>query len=177
MRRRRSIVVLSVVVAVLAGACGGESPATPVLPPTPAATQTPAPVATPVPEPTPTPCPYGLCETPTTNTNPVVKANLKLFTVQDRDYELIPDWPAGKPIPVGYHLKIDITGKDADGNETLGNQGVNIDFHYNDPGMVEEGGTHPWQRKLLVKEAGVFQAWAIYDDVRSNTLELRFVKD
>jgi hypothetical protein len=155
---------------------GGGSPAAPPLPsPTPAPTPTPAPVATPTPEPTPTPCVYGLCEAPTTNTNPVARVNLHIFTVQDRNFELIPDWPLNKPIPVGYTIKLDVTGKDEHGQETLGNQGVNIEFFYSNPHMVKAGGNHPWQRRLLVKEPGLFQAWVIYDDVRSNTLELRFV--
>jgi hypothetical protein len=161
---------------VVAAGCGGGSPAAPPLPsPTTAPTPPPAPVATPTPEPTPTPCVYGLCEAPTTNTKPVVRVNLHIFTVQDRNFELIPDWSPQEPIPVGYTIKLDVTGKDEHGQETLGNQDVNIQFFYSNPDMVQAGGNHPWQRKLLVKQPGSFQAWVIYDDVRSNTLKLRFV--
>jgi hypothetical protein len=177
-RRPPVVLLLPFFSSLLGSACGSGGPAAPAVPtPAPTPTPTPAPVATPTPAPTPSPCTYGLCEAPTTNTNPVVKANLHLYTVQDRDFQLIPDWPLSEPIPVGYLLKIDVTGKDAEGKETLGDQGVQIDFFYSDPDMVEAGGNHPWQRRLLVKEPGIFQAWVVYDGVRSNTLELRFVKD
>ena len=108
----------------------------------------------------------------------MVRVNLHIFTVQNRDFELIPDWPGNKPIPVGYLIELDVTGKDGYGQETLGNQGVNIDFFYSNPHMVQAGGNHhPWQRRVLVKEPGYFEAWVVYDGVRSNTLQLRFVAE
>jgi hypothetical protein len=97
--------------------------------------------------------------------------------VQNREFELVPDWPWNKPIPVGYQIRLDVTGKDENGQETLGNQGVNIDFFFSNPHMVKIGGNHHWQRKLTVKEPGYFEAWVVYDDVRSNTLQLRFVAE
>jgi hypothetical protein len=163
---------------VAAAACGGStSPATPAIPsptPTPAAMPTPAPVATPTPTPTPTPCTYGLCEAPTTNTGPVVQVILRLYTVQDPFGGWIPGWPDSRPIPVDYTVKLDVTGKDGYNRDTLGDKGVNIEFRYSDPSMVEEGGSHPWQRKLLVKKAGFFQARAVFDGVESNALDLYF---
>jgi hypothetical protein len=151
------------------------TPALPAIPtPTPAATPTPAPVATPTPEPTPTPCTYGLCEAPTSNTGPVVTVILRLYTVQDSFGGWIPSWPDSRPIPVGYQIKLDVTGKDGYNKDTLGDKGVNIDFHYSDASMVEEGGTHPWQRKLTIKKPGYFKATAVFDGVESNALELYF---
>src|SRR5262245_30377150 len=63
-------------------ACGGGSGAPTPLP-TPAATPTPAPG--PTPSPSPTPCTEGLCEDPTTNTAPVVRAVLRLYQLFDAD--------------------------------------------------------------------------------------------
>jgi len=163
--------------ALVSAACGGASPTVPAVPtpiPTPSATPTPAPVTSPTPQPTPTPCVYGLCEAPTTNTGPVVTAILKLYTVADSSGEWFPGWPDSKPIPVGYQIKLDLSGKDGYGKDTLGDKGVNIEFHYSDPSMVVEGGTHPWQRKLTIKKAGWFQARAVFDGVESNALELYF---
>ena len=123
-------------------ACGGSSPAAPT--PTPTPVPTPVPTATPNPEPTATPtptptpdCTNGLCEDPTTNTNPVVYAILRLYTVQDESYVWIPDWPMHQPIPVGYHIRLDVTGKDQSNKDTLGDQGVKINWNFSDPSMVE----------------------------------------
>ena len=113
--RSTHVLCLAALLAVVS-ACGGSSPAAPTPTPTPA--PTPAPTPTPNPEPTPTPtptpedCVNGLCEAPTTNTNPVSNAVLRLYTVQDQFYEWMNGWPASKPSPVGYHLKLDLTGKD-----------------------------------------------------------------
>jgi hypothetical protein len=104
----------------------------------------------------------------------VVKVILKLYTVADSSGEWFPGWPDSRPIPVGYQIKLDVTGKDGYEKDTLGDKGVNIEFRYNDVSMVEEGGTHPWQRKLTVKKAGWFQAKATFDGVESNPLELYF---
>jgi hypothetical protein len=162
--------------ALLAGACGGSTPAspdpspTPI--PTPVATPTPAPL--PTPSPSPTPCGEGLCEEPTNNTNPVASVILRLYVVQDGFLEPHYDWNINDAIPVGYTIRLDVTGKDGYGKDTHGNQGVKIVFFYNDASMVQEGGNHDWQRKLLVKKAGGFQAWAVFDGVRSNTLWLQF---
>jgi hypothetical protein len=96
---------------------------------------------------------------------------------------------------VGYHIKLDASGKDAYNKDTynkdtynkdtynkdtynkdtLGDQGVNITWRFNDPSLVEEGGTHAWQPKLEVKKAGYFTATATFDGKVSNRLELEFV--
>jgi hypothetical protein len=99
---------------------------------------------------------------------------MRLYVVQDEFFEPYYNWNPNVGIPVGWNIRIDVTGKDGYGNDTHGNRGVNIVFHYNDPSMVEEGGNHAWQRKLQIKKAGHFQAWAVFDGVRSNTLVLQF---
>jgi hypothetical protein len=100
---------------------------------------------------------------------------LRLYVVQNESFEPLYDWDLNSPIPVGYNLRIDVTGKDDYGKDTNGNQGVNIVFNYNDPSMVEESGNHAWQRKLRVLKPGAFQAHAVFDGVQSNALKLTFV--
>ena len=160
-------------------ACGGSSPAAPT--PTPTPIPTPIPTPTPIPQATPTPvptpsgdCTTGLCEAPTTNTNPVSYAILKLYTVQDASYGWIPDWDAQQPIPVGYHIKLDVTGKDSYNKDTLGNQGVRIDWNFSDPSLVEVSGSHDWQPKILIKKAGSLSVTATFDGKESNRLNLIF---
>ncbi len=174
--RSRSIAALLLAGPLLLAACGGSSPANPTPNPTPV--PTPVPTPTPAPEPTPSPteapCTEGLCEDPTTNTGSVVSVILRLYVVQDEFLEPIFGWNPGQPIPVGYTIRLDVTGKDQYGNDTNGNKGVRIVFNYADPSMVQEGGNHDWQRKLLIKKAGDFKAWATFDGVRSNDLDLYF---
>jgi hypothetical protein len=178
-RRSLPFVCVPGLMALVLSACGGDSPAAPSPTPAPTPVSTPAPTPVPTPTPTPSPsptaCPYGLCEAPTTNTNPVSYVVLRLYTVQDQYYTWIPNWPAHQNIPVGYHIKLDVTGKDSENHDTLGDKGVNITFTYNDPGMVVESDNHPWQRKLDVKKAGYFTATVNFDGVQSNVLELNFV--
>jgi hypothetical protein len=104
----------------------------------------------------------------------VITVFLRLYTVQDSFGEWMQDWPLSRPIPVGYQIKLDVTGKDGYNKDTLGDKGVNIEFRYSDPSMVDEGGSHPWQRKLVIKKAGYFKATAVFDGVESNPLELYF---
>jgi len=158
----------------LLSACGGSSPAAPTPTPIPTPVPTPTPAPAPTPIPSPTPCTAGLCEDPTTNTNPVVTVILRLYLVQDQSFEPIYNWNPRDPIPVGYFVRLDVTGKDANGKDTNGDRGVNITFKYNDPSLVQEGGNHDWQRKLLVLKPGDFQAQALFDGVLSNNLNLVF---
>jgi hypothetical protein len=104
----------------------------------------------------------------------VVSVILRLYVVQDQFLTPYYGWNPNTPIPVGYTIRLDVTGKDQYGNDTHGNQGVKIAFNYSDAGMVSEGGNHDWQRKLLVQKAGEFKAWAVFDGVRSNDLDLLF---
>ena len=175
--RSPHVVCLAGLLAVVS-ACGGSSPAAPTRTPTPAPTPAPTPTPNPVPTPTPSPspgCDAGLCEEPTSNTSPVVYAILRLYTVQDTFYEWIPGWPASKPIPVGYHIKLDVTGKDQYNKDTLGDQGVKITWNFSDQSLVEVSGSHEWQPKLLIKKAGDLSVTATFDGKESNLVQLSFI--
>jgi hypothetical protein len=169
-------------VALLAGtpflvSCGASTPATPVASPvavaspTPAPTPIPTPIPTPVP--TPTPCNAGLCEEPVTNTSPVVKLKLNLYTVEPPTGGFEPDPDPSKPIPVGYSVRIDATGRDENNSPTAGDE--DPEFFFSDEGLVRVGGQGSHQRRLRIQAAGTLECWAMQDGVRSNTLTLKFV--
>jgi hypothetical protein len=176
--RFRSAVPAMLLLGFALSGCAGSNPADPTPSPTPIpipnATPTPNPEPTPTPQPTPTPCTYGLCEAPTSNTNPVASVILRLYTVRDVFNRWISNWDPGQPIPVGYTAHIDVTGKDGSFKDTLGDRGVQIEFFYSDPSLIQESGNHPWQRKLLVKKAGLLEVRVVFDGVRSDTLQLYF---
>lgn len=161
-------------------ACGGGSsgPTTPV---TPAPTPTPVPQPTPTPTPTPDPaCTVGLCEAPTTNTNPVVRAQLRLYQLFDDNGTWVQPTPdpvkqvVKEPIPLGYTLRLDVVGRDADYKDTLGRQ--EIEFSYSDPEMVQVSIQSDFQRKLKVLKPGKFVVHAVFDGVGTNDLNFTFVE-
>ena len=169
-------------VALLAGlpflvSCGASSPADPVPSPVAAASPTPAPTPiptpTPTPVPTPTPCSAGLCEDPITNDSPVVRVKLNLYTVEPPTGGFVPDPDPSKPIPVGYSVRIDVTGRDENNSPTVGRD--DPEFFFSDEGLVRVGGQGSHQRRLRIQAAGTLECWAIQDGVRSNTLTLKFV--
>ena len=158
-------------------ACGGGSPAAPG--------PTPSPVPTPVPTPTPTPTPdticfQGLCEAPTTNTNPVVRAQLRLYQLFDENGTWVQPTPdpvkqvVKEPIPLGYTIRLDVVGRDADYKDTLGKQ--QIEFYYSDPEMVQVSIQSDFQRKLKVLKPGKFVVHAIFDGIGTNDLNFTFIE-
>ena len=157
--------------------CGASSPATPVASPvavaSPTPVPTPVPTPTPVPVPTPTPCTAGLCEPPITNTSPVVRVKMNLFTIEPPTGGFIADPDPSKPIPVGYSARVDVTARDA-GNSPTNGKGE-VEFFFSDMGLVRVGGGGSHQRRLHIQAAGNLDCWAIQDGVRSNTLSLKFV--
>ena len=160
-------------------ACGGGSGAPSPLP-TPAPTPTPTPRPTPSPTPTPTTCTQGLCEEPTTNTAPVVRAVLRLYQLFDDEGIWVPPTPdpvqqvVKEPIPVGYTIRLDLVGKDATSKDTHGQK--QIEFFYSDPSLVEVAIQNEWQRKLKVLKPGSFTVYAVYDGVGSNDMRFTFVE-
>jgi hypothetical protein len=77
-----------------------------------------------------------------------------------------------EPIPVGWTVKLDVTGKDAENKDTLGEK--NIKFRYSDASMVEENYLSPWQVRLKILKPGKFTVHAIFDGVSSNDLRFTF---
>jgi hypothetical protein len=181
MRIRTRGVALALVFGLAGCGGGGGGPATPNSP-TPTPTPVPLPTPTPTPDPSPTPCTGGLCEAPVTNTNPVERVQLKLFQLFDANGFWIQPTPnpvqqvVREPIPVGYTIRVDVTGRDVDNKETLGNRGVQIEFFFSDPTMVQEQVQSDHQRKLKVLKPGSFRVYAVYDGVGSNDLRFNFVE-
>ena len=162
-------------------ACGGGSsaPSTPsTLAPTPKATPTPDPNPTPTPDPNATPCTVGLCEPTTTNTSQPMRVILRLYQLFDKEGTWVLPTPdpvkqvVKEPIPVGYTIRLDVTAKDAENKDTLGKKDIN--FVYSDPEMVEVSIQSDFQRKLLVKKAGAFSVYVIFDGTGSNDLRFTF---
>lgn len=163
MKLRRSACVLLLV----AAGCGRGSATSPD--PVPAPTPAPTPVPTPTPAPTPTPG-----EAPVTNTSPPVRLTIKVYKVTDKN-EVLQPLTERDPIPVGYKVTIDATAKDAEERETNGVSGW-VAFEVSDTDLVDVGGNHAFQRKLVAKKAGRVEVWAVLDGVQSNTLSIRFVE-
>lgn len=153
---------------VLAG-CGGGATG-PSGAPTPA--PTPTPVLQPSPSPSSTPCPDGSCG----NTKPVVRAQLRLYMLFDENRLPLtaPDpvkQVVEEPIPVGYTIRLDVTGKDANGDETDGRG--QIEWFY-DENMVDTDIRSPWQRDVKVVKPGPWTVWVRFDGVGSNDLSFTF---
>jgi hypothetical protein len=174
-RRALSRGVLLALILSLA-ACGGGGGGSPTAPPTPAPTPTPAPQPTPTPDPN---CTQGLCEEPTTNTNPVVRAQLRLYQLFDTEDNWVQPTPdpvqqvVKEPIPVGYTIRLDVVGRDSDNKDTLGKK--QIQFFYSNESMVQISIQSDFQRKLKVLKPGSFKVHAIFDGVGSNDLQFTFV--
>jgi len=79
-----------------------------------------------------------------------------------------------EPIPVGYTIRLDVTGRDKDYKDTLGNK--QIVFGYSDPSMIEEFIQSDFQRKIRVLKPGKFRVFASFDGVGSNDLNFTFVE-
>jgi hypothetical protein len=179
MMRRLNAFLLPLSLLAVTG-CGGSASPTPLPTPTPVPTPTPAPQPTPTPSPTPTPCTQGLCEEPTTNTAPVSRVILRLFQVFDEQNRWILPTPdpvqqvVNEPIPVGWTIKLDVTGKDASNKDTLGQK--KILYRYSNADMVEENYLSEWQVRLKILKPGNFTVHAVFDGVGSNDLRFTFVE-
>ena len=155
--------------------CGATTPATPQASPV-AGRRRPRcrrPSRRRTPVPTPTPCSFGLCEEPVTNTSPVVKLKMNLYTVEPPTGGFLADPDPSKPIPVGYSVRVDVTARDENNAPTAGDG--DVEFFFSDEGLVRVGGQGSHQRRLRIQAAGSLECWAIQDGVRSNTLTLKFV--
>lgn len=172
---------LALLLALTALSCEeGTSPTTsPVaVAPLPAPTPEPTPTPAAVPSPSPSPCELGECEPPTTLRTPVVRVFLILYLCFNQSKQLVPcPDPNTGTFPVGWRLKVDVTGKDAKGRETNGvSGGEDIFFYYSNPNLINEHIVSNWQRNLTVLAPGRLEVQVSFDGVHSNSLFLTFVR-
>ena len=154
-------------------ACGGGAATTPNPLPTPA--PTPQPQPTPTPTPTPSACPDGACG----NTNTVVRAQLRLYLLMDPTGKLVEPTPdpvrqvVETPIPVGYTIRLDVSGRDANGDETNGRG--QIQWFYSGEDLIHTNQRSPWMRDITVAKPGIWSVYVVFDGVGSNDLNFTFV--
>ena len=159
------------VLALLMAGCGGGSMPTVVPTPTP----TPIVQVTPTPSPSPSECPDGSCG----NTKTVVRATLRLYLLMDEQGRLVNPTPdpvrqvVQEPIPVGYTIRLDVSGKDANGDETDGHG--NIQWFYSGQDLVDTNIRTPWMRDIKVVKPGPWSVYVVFDGVGSNDLNFTFV--
>jgi len=168
---RKQLLLVTGLTAALGG-CGGS--ASPTVPPTPTTTTTLRPQPSPTPSPSATPCPDGACE----NTNTVVRAQLRLYLLFDDQRVLVTPTPdpvkqvLEDPIPVGYTLRLDVSGRDANGDETNGKG--NIQWFYSGDDLIHTDVRSPWQRDVEVAKPGKWSVYVVFDGVGSNDLSFTF---
>lgn len=171
LRRVSGLLLLSSSLAACGG--GGSNPAAP-----PASTPTPVPTPVPTPIATPTPpvggCPDGSCG----NTNAVVRAQVKLYLMFDPNRNPVPApdperQVVKEPIKVGYTIRLDVTGRDADNRETDGKG--QIEWFYSDAGLVEINPRTPWTHDFKIVKPGPWWVYVVFDGVGSNNLNFTFV--
>jgi hypothetical protein len=110
----------------------------------------------------------------------VVRVQLRLFQLFDENGTWVQPTPdpvqqvVQEPIPLGYTIRLDVVGRDADNKDTLGKK--QIEFFYSDPSMVQVAIQSDFQRKLKVLKPGSFTAFATFDGVGSNDLRFTFVE-
>jgi hypothetical protein len=181
---RQARLTAPVVALLLIGGCSSPSNPTPNPTPTPIPTPTPMPLPTPTPVPTPSPdgcAPGGDCQGRRT---PVARTILRIYRVFDNRNELFNPTPEpvkqvlAQPIPVGFTILFDVTGRDADNFETNGIHGENAQIEYfvsDEHHAVHWGTLSFWQRKYLVTQPGKWKIFAVFDGVGSNDIEFTFV--
>ena len=151
--------------------CGGRTPTAPVV----VASPTPAPVPSPTPSPSPSNCPDGACG----NKNTVARTQLRLYLLFDENRDLVPapdpvKGIVGDPIPVGYTVRLDVTGRDTDGRETDGRG--DIEWFFSDDSVVDDIERTPWQHDLKILKPGKLIVYVVFDGVGSNDLQFTFVE-
>jgi hypothetical protein len=160
-------------VAIVLPSCGGSSPAAPTPSPSPVVVATPTPTPVPATTPAPSPIPEE-GEPPVTNTNPARRLTMRIFVIENPDGTYTGNVDPKQPIPVGYTARLDVTAKDLDNRETVG-QGE-VQFFFSDPGLARVSGNHTNQRRVQGLGVGSMDCWAVQDGVTSNTITLTFVR-
>ena len=153
-------------------ACGGGSITTPPVTTTPPTTQ--VAVASPTPSPSSTPCPDGACS----NTNPIVRAQLRLYLLFDQNRVVVTPTPdpvkqvLEQPLPVGYTMRLDVSGRDANGDESNGRG--QIQWFYSGQDLVDTDARSPWQRDLTIVKPGEWSVYVNFDGIDSNSIAFTF---
>jgi hypothetical protein len=169
---QRSSCVLAAAAA-LALACGGGASGPTVVQP-PVTTLAPQPSPTPSPSPTASPCEHGSCGNNTT----VARATLALYLLLDDQGRLVEPTPdpvrqvLEEPIPVGYTMRLDVTGRDAAGNETDGRG--QIEWVYSGDDLIHTNRRSAWTRDITVAKPGTWSVYVVFDGVSSNSITFTF---
>jgi len=96
---------------------------------------------------------------------------MRLYVIEDPGGGYIGN-PNPDDVPVGYTARLDVTSKDVDNRETVG-QGP-VEFFFSNPALIKVWGNHTNQRRVQGLGPGQVDCWAIQDGTRSNTLTLTF---
>jgi hypothetical protein len=123
--------------------------------------------------------PGGDCST---NKAPVVRTILRIYRMFDNRGNFVgaPDpmhQVLAQPIPVGFTMLLDVTGRDKDNKETLGPSGDGSGIvWYLDPedAVTAAGFPSPWQHKYVVTKPGPFTVFVTFDGVGSNDIHMTF---
>jgi hypothetical protein len=97
---------------------------------------------------------------------------MRIYVIEDPGGGYIGNVNPNEDIPVGYTARLDVTSKDLDNRETVG-QG-DVQFLFSDTSFVKVTGNHTNQRRVQGLSAGEVDCWAVQDGVRSNTITLKF---
>ena len=160
----------------LLASCGGGGATGPTVTPAPVATPTPIAQPSPSPSPAPSPCPDGACG----NTNTVVRAQLRLYLVMDEAGKLVEPTPdpvrqvLEQPLPVGWTLRLDVSGRDANGDETNGRG--QIEWFYSGQDLIDTNTRSPWMRDVKIVKPGTWSVYVVFDGVSSNSITFTFVR-
>ncbi len=158
--------------AFLLAACGGGGAAGPTVVQPPVTTLAPQP--SPTPTPSPSSCEHGSCG----NNTAVTRAQLRLYLLMDEKGRLIEPTPdpvkqvLEQPIPVGYVMRLDVTGRDANGDETDGRG--NIEWFYSGDDLIHTNQRSAWQRDITVAKTGTWSVYVVFDGVSSNSITFTF---
>jgi hypothetical protein len=103
---------------------------------------------------------------------------LRLYQLFDADGSWVLPTPdpfkqrVKQPIPLGFTMRFDVTGKDANGNPTNGKR--QIDWIYSDPSMIEDSIQSDFQRKVKILKPGPWELYVVFDGAPSNSLGFTF---
>ena len=108
----------------------------------------------------------------------IMRAQLRLYQMFDQNRVPVPAPDPVKqvveePIPVGYTVRLDVTGRDANGDETNGRG--QIQWFYSGQDLVDTDARTPWTRDIIVAKPGTWSVYVVFDGVGSNDLTFTFV--